>query len=91
MLTQRFSCTVNGKDWKRMQAAEMNFLTCVKGCSKISKIRNEEMIVSRELGIFSLNQRYKGVERSRRNISKERMEFAFLNEPRLKKCLAKKG
>jgi hypothetical protein len=47
------------------------------------------MIISRELGIFSLNQDYKGIQRSRRNISKERMEFALLNKPQLKKCAAK--
>jgi hypothetical protein len=89
MLTERFSCTVEVKDWKRTQAAEMNFLRSVKGCSKRNKTRNECMIISRELVIFSLNQKYKGIERGRRNISKERMEFAFLNKPQLIKCEVK--
>jgi hypothetical protein len=40
---------------QKLRAAEMRFLRSVKGCTRLDKIRNEDM--RKELGVFSINDR----------------------------------
>jgi hypothetical protein len=59
------------RDTQRVQAAEMRFLRSVKGCTRLDKIRNED--VRKELGVFSIND---GIRRYRQDWLEdvERME-----------------
>jgi hypothetical protein len=43
------------RDMQKPQAAEMRFLRSVKGCTRLDKIRNED--IRKELGVFSINDR----------------------------------
>jgi hypothetical protein len=43
------------RDMRKLQAAKMRFLRSVKGCTRLDKIRNED--IRNELGVFSVNDR----------------------------------
>jgi hypothetical protein len=43
------------RDWNRIQAAEMNYLRTVKGCTRLDRIRNEDIM--NELGISPLSEK----------------------------------
>jgi hypothetical protein len=43
------------RDTQKLQAAEMRFLKSVKGCTRLDKVRNEE--IRKELEVFSINDR----------------------------------
>jgi hypothetical protein len=47
--------TMRKRDAQTLQAAEMRFLRSVKGCTRLDKIRNED--IRKELGMFSINDR----------------------------------
>jgi hypothetical protein len=47
--------TMRKRDMQKLQAVEMRFLRSVKGCTRLDKIRNED--IRKELGVFSINDR----------------------------------
>jgi hypothetical protein len=47
--------TTRKETCKKPQAAEMRFLRSVKGCTRLDKIRKED--IRKELGVFSINDR----------------------------------
>jgi hypothetical protein len=47
--------TLKNRGWNIIQAAEMKYLRTVKGCTKIDRLRNED--VQNEVGILPLYEK----------------------------------
>jgi hypothetical protein len=64
--------TMGKKDTQTPQAAEMRFLRSVKGCTRLDKIRNED--IRKNLECFQLMTEYEDTDRQDRLEHVERME-----------------